>query len=234
MNGDRQRKRVYLAVAMEINFRADGENTRYTNALVTEISDVGLKFVTSSVLKKGAVLEVKLLIKNVFDPIYTKVEVIWQRQISTGSLILEKGIGGYLLNTNILFTQISDNDRKRLIGYMKTLTEKVDLGREHVRLPLVVDANYSLAGNQSKKFVCVIGDIGVNGMKLFVRENLRSGENLVVSFDLPDMPFHLSLAGVVVRRVEQKQGIFALGIEFIDLKITDKEKLINFISKRLI
>ena len=90
----------------------------------------------------------------------------------------------FILHPFTVINKSSDPaENEKLKKYIGQFSKKTVVNRGHIRLPLVVDAKCKL---EQKEFDCVLGDIGVDGVKLFVMTPPEINSNVIVIFDLPD------------------------------------------------
>ncbi|MFH1061703.1 MAG: PilZ domain-containing protein [Candidatus Omnitrophota bacterium] len=225
---------VFLTTATDVYYRLSEENHKLeSNALVTEMSNSGLKFINTELIPKNTILELKIILDSKSPPILAQTRVLWQRQVS--SILLNSQTGkGCVYDTAVVFTNFAPGDKQILADYMHHFTEKIASNRAHLRFPLVLDAKVSLADiNKKQEYDCVIGDIGVQGVKLFIQADIALNTKIYVRFELPDAFGCLNLLGIIVRKIKTNQNVWALGIEFSKISIEEKETILDFISSRL-
>ncbi len=225
---------VFLTAATDVYYNIAGSDHKYeSNAIVTEISSLGLKFVNTELIPPNTILDLKMILDKKAELVLVKARVLWQRQAN--SILLNVHTGkGYLHNTAVVFTNIASDDKRILDDYMHGFSQTVAINRAHLRWPLVLDAKFSIVDRpKSKDNDCVIGDIGIEGVKLFTKAKLDLNAKISLEFALSDAYGDFKLKGIVVRKVETKNSIWALGIEFSDIPIEDKEVILDFISSCL-
>jgi hypothetical protein len=225
---------VYLPISTDLYYKiSDGTQSVPVDAMVTEVSSSGLKFITPEKIKPNSMIDITVFLDKKKSSFSSKSRVLWQRQVC--SLFLnDPAQTGSLHNTAIVFTDFDADKKKSYDSYIHKFSEKIASNRAHARLPLVLDAKFSKnPQNLNTLYDCVIGDIGIEGIKLYVIEEIKVGEKLAVVFDLPDGFGHMEISGQVVRRIEAKNLIWALGIEFYDIRLEQKEMILEFISSRL-
>ncbi|MBU1044754.1 MAG: PilZ domain-containing protein [Candidatus Omnitrophica bacterium] len=225
---------VFLTAATDVFYKITQDNSKHeSNALVTEVSSSGLKFVNTELILPNTILDLKIILDHHTAPLLAQARVLWQRQAN--SILLNVHTGkGYLHNTAVVFTDFSEQDKINLNSYIQKFSQTIACNRAHLRWPLVLDAEfYLLNKDKNRKYDCVIGDIGIEGVKLFSNIDIPLNSIIKLIFSLPDAFGSFNIRGTIVRKVETKHNIWALGIEFSGIKIQEKEIIIDFISSRL-
>jgi len=81
-------------------------------------------------------------------------------------------------------------------------------------------------------------DVSSSGMRLVTNEKLSNGTLLLIEFDLPDLKSPISADGKVIwgegkidERDKMQRRIFQTGIQFVNMKPEDKNKLVSYIEK---
>lgn len=231
---------VYLAVSTDIFYKIIGSKQQHeNNAIVTEISESSIKFINMEIIPKNSLLDIRIKVNNSAEPVLATARVLWQRKIVTvfseGELLSSSAkAGGALHETCLKITQINPLEDKKLKKYIHQFSEKTAVNRGHVRLPLIIDAKCKIGqSSKDQEFDCVIGDIGLEGVKLFVKDPAEVNSNITVVFELPEGFGTFKLLGTVVRKSPAKHGVWGLGIEFKQIRLEDKEKILEFISSKL-
>lgn len=214
-----KRDRVSLPISGEANYKIQGAINPPITVLVREISGTGLRFITTEPLANGTLLNLTIKITNAFDPMPAVGKVLWQRKISSK----------YLLDTCVKFVSIEADKEAKLVQYIRQFAKTFSIGRENIRCPLITDVRYNLVHNPEIENNCVSGDIGVLGIKLFVKGKLDINTNLKMAFELPDGQGLVMSLGRIVWTSQQSNEVFCVGLKFIELKEQDKERIYNYI-----
>jgi len=110
--------------------------------------------------------------------------------------------------------------------------------RKAIRIDTSFIVRYTVEEKPNAKLNCRTKDISSGGMGLLVNEKLKGGTMLLLEFLLPDGQILIKAEGKVAwssgefnERNELGKRIFHMGIEFINIKPEDKEKLVFYIDK---
>jgi len=128
------------------------------------------------------------------------------------------------------FTEISLQDKGRLESYINHSVENIRTNRFHVRCPMAAKVKYRLQLEPQKKEYCESADIGSEGMKLYLREDVSLNSRINITFDIPNGRGELTAEGVVVWKGQERDGIRAIGLKFTDIMLRDKKRIMRFIN----
>ena len=103
----------------------------------------------------------------------------------------------------------------------------------NVRCPMTVETTYSLFVTPDVQKKCESGDIGVQGMKILVEENLKIGNDMKIRFDLPRGWGAVTVSATVVWEGKQMDGIIPIGVNFIDIQNQAKKRILHYIDYML-
>jgi len=212
-----------LKISGETTYKVDGSMSPPISVMLREISVSGLKFVSTDSLPIGTVLELSIKVTPTSDPMPAKGKVIWQGH----------GSSKFLLDTDIEFVEISQQDQSRLSNFITNSAANIKAGRLNVRCAMSVEVTYSLFVYPDVQKKCESGDIGVEGMKLFVKEHIDIGKDLKINFDLPRGWGAVGVSGTVVWKGQEMNGIIPIGVKFIDIQNQTKKRIIHFVDYTL-
>lgn len=110
--------------------------------------------------------------------------------------------------------------------------------RQSMRIDTALIVKYSLEEKQHMKPNGRMRDLSSGGMRLLVNEKLKEGVLLLLEFDIPNTKDVIAAEGRVIwadggftERNEIGQRIFQTGIQFINIKSNDKDRLASYIEK---
>lgn len=212
-----------LKISGETTYKIDGSISPPVSAMLREISVSGLKFVTTDTLPEGTLLELTIKVTPTSDPMPAKAKVIWQGH----------GSSKFLLDTEVEFVEISAQEQSRLSNFITNSAENIKAGRLTVRCAMMVEVTYSLFISPDIEKKCESGDIGVEGMKLFVKERIDIGKDLKIGFDLPRGWGAVEVSGTVVWNGQEMKGIIPIGVKFIDIQNQTKKRILHFVDYTL-
>jgi len=168
------------------------------------------------------VLKLKLLIPEVDGEITALGRVVWQRELTMD-----------LLDTGIEFTEIDEQNNKKLLDFIKHTTGRTIERREYVRCDLKTKIKYSLMSSPEMESDCQ-GLMCVLGLKIMANEKLEKGTQLCIAFNLPEVESEIIVKCTVVAWVRQgEKDLFETGIEFLEISKEDKDKISSYIKNML-
>ncbi len=110
--------------------------------------------------------------------------------------------------------------------------------RRSVRINTSFIVRYTVEEKPDAKLNCRTKDVSIGGMGLMVSERLKQGTMLLLEFLLPDGQVFIKAEGKVAwssgefnERNELGKRIFHMGIEFVNIKSEDKDKLVAYIDR---
>jgi c-di-GMP-binding flagellar brake protein YcgR len=110
--------------------------------------------------------------------------------------------------------------------------------RQSIRVNASLIVRYSVAKKHNVKLNGRMKDISSGGMRLLVNEKLGDGTLLLLEFDLPEAKDVINAEGKVMwadgkydERDETGRRIFHTGIQFVNMKQDDKNRLVNYIER---
>lgn len=110
--------------------------------------------------------------------------------------------------------------------------------RQSRRINTSLIVRYSIEKRNHIKLNGRVKDVSIDGMRLLVNEKLKMGVLLSLEFDLPDTKDIIVAEGRVVwadgkfdDRDELGRRVFHTGIQFLDIKPKDKNRLVAYIEK---
>ena len=110
--------------------------------------------------------------------------------------------------------------------------------RQAIRINASFVVKYSVKKKPYTKLNAHMKDLSHGGMRLLINEKLEEGVLLLLEFNIPDTTDAISTEGKVIwtegefsERDEAGRRIFQTGIQFINIKTADKEKLVSYIEK---
>lgn len=215
------RSRVALTISGEADYYIKGGFGKPVTVLVQEISKTGLRFITVEKLNEGEELDLTIRVTETAKPIFAVGEVLWQKDLASR----------FLKDTCVKFTDINKENESLLLKLIYQFTQSKGLKREHIRCPLITDVIYSNLNELGKQKRCISGDICVEGMRLFIEEDLRIDTLLSLKFALPDDSEMISARGIIVWRKEDLSKM--VGVRFKNLEETYREKIISFVTKKI-
>ncbi|MFH1460612.1 MAG: PilZ domain-containing protein [Candidatus Omnitrophota bacterium] len=218
MNDNPKNKR--FLISGEANYRVKGSLMPPITVVVHELRETGLIFVTIDNLAQGIELELEIRVSENSDPISAVGKVIHQGN-STSK---------FLLDTEIEFSYISDKDKSRLTNYINTTAENIKANRLHVRCPMVTEVKFSLINNPERELSGISADIGIKGLKLFVREEIDLNTEINIIFDLPRGRGTIEAQGKIVWKGQKSKNGNTLGLEFIDISNINEKRILRYIN----
>lgn len=121
---------------------------------------------------------------------------------------------------------IKEND------FLKGIKKFVNIKeRNERRVSIGIQVDYKKDGKAISAFT---KDISVNGMFIITRETMPVGNELDLSFSLPEIDSPMNVRGRVVREIRDDQDghyVGGMGINFVDLGNKDTDNLNQFISE---
>ena len=110
--------------------------------------------------------------------------------------------------------------------------------RQSLRINTSFIVRYCVAKNPHIKLNGQMKDVSSNGMKLLVNEKLKQGLVLLLEFNIPDSKDFINAQGKIMwtngeftERDEIGRRVFRTGIQFINIKPDDKNRLVTYIKK---
>lgn len=110
--------------------------------------------------------------------------------------------------------------------------------RRSIRVNTSLIVRYSEEKKNHIKLNGQMKDVSSDGIRLLVNEKFKEGMLLLLEFDLPDIKEAISAKGKVIwadgnftERDEVGRRTFQTGIQFINIKPDDKNRLVTYIKK---
>lgn len=110
--------------------------------------------------------------------------------------------------------------------------------RQSLRINTSFIVRYCVVENPHTKLNGQMKDVSSDGMKLLVNEKLKQGLVLLLEFNISDSKDSINAQGKVVwadgeftKRDEIGRRVFQTGIQFINIKPDDKNRLVTYIKK---
>ncbi len=216
-------ERKTLKVSGETTYKVEGSISPPVSVMLRELGVKGIKFVTTEKLQNDLVLELMIKVSDGSDPIPALGKVVWQGH----------GSSKFLLDTTIEFTYIDPKDESRIANFINNSVKNIKASRLNVRCPMAVETTYSLFVTPDVQKKCESGDIGVEGMKLFVKENVEVGSDMKVSFDLPRGWGIVAVSATVAWKGNPMDGIIPIGVKFIDIQNQAKKRILHYVDYTL-
>ncbi len=214
--------RTVISISGEATYKISGSALAPVDVIVREISKTGLKFVTSTNLEPETKIDLIIKIVSILDPIHAVAKVLWQRKMSSK----------FILDTNVEFIKIDDENSNRLVKYIYEYAASSVISREYARCSLLSEVSFFDLKEENIKIKCLSADIGVKGMKILVKKSINLDTFLMLNFTLPDdNPEFLSLMGKVVWA--QKGSNNVLGVRFEKLSDEDLNRIIRYVELKL-
>lgn len=220
-----QEKRGYVRLNVDAHatYTIQGKDTKEEMVTLEDVSSEGIRVISNVLVKNSDILNLTLRIPGIDGEISALGKVIWQRKISID-----------LLDTGIDFTQIDEQNKKKLIDFIEQSTGRNVERREYVRCNLETGIQYSLMDEPTIGNNCLSVDICVFGLKIMAREKLEKGTHLRIAFNLPDEQDEIVAKCTVVAWVKQgEKDLFETGIEFLEISDMDKAKISKYIQETL-
>jgi Tfp pilus assembly protein PilZ len=184
-------------------------------AIIKDISENGIRIMfTKSLLKEEHILLFIPLFED--EKIHLEAKVIWCKESADN--VFEHGLQ---------IVSISDRDRKKLRGYIdeKLLQQNnYDEKRKCRRADLNIVVNYAIKANAVTK------NINKNGLCIVTDEMLPVDVIIMLIIFLPEK-VSIKAYGKVAWSKEVDAGVFESGIEFWEIRRSDKEDLEKYIEK---
>ncbi|MFH2136885.1 MAG: PilZ domain-containing protein [Candidatus Omnitrophota bacterium] len=218
-----RRTRVELPVSGEVNYRIKDSFKPPVCVLINEISETGLKFISTDIIVKDTILELTIKLADTLEPIPAIGKVIWQRS----------GASKFLYDTCIKFVSIDSDKERELLRYISQVAKTMMMNRSHVRCTLVTDVIFKILG-RPENLNCISGDIGILGMKLLTKEEINVNSTLKLSFVFPDDGERLYFNGRVMWKGRPRDQVYAVGVKFVELDEHCKEKILKYIKSKLL
>ncbi|MFH1093560.1 MAG: PilZ domain-containing protein [Candidatus Omnitrophota bacterium] len=216
-------ERKSLKVSGETTYKVEGSISPPVSVMLHEVGVKGIRFVTTEKLQNNLALELMIKVSNGSDPIPAKGKVIWQGH----------GSSKFLLDTDIEFTHIDANDESRIANFINNSIKNIKVSRLNVRCPMTVETIYSMFVAPDVKKKCESGDVGIEGMKLLLEENVEVGSDMKISFDLPRGWGIVTVSATVAWKGKQMDGITPIGVKFIDIQNQAKKRILHYIDYTL-
>ena len=221
---DDSNKSTRLTSSGEATYHVKGGIQPPVTVLVREVSTKGVKFVTTEVLPPDTALELMIKVSSGSDAVSAIGKVIWQGH----------SYSKFLLDTAVEFVNLDPKTESRLMNYILSAVENIRVDRMHVRCPMITDVRYSLFNDRANKKEGISGDIGVAGMKLFVRENIVKDTEMDITFDLPNGRGHIAVRGKLVWKGQTLNGITPVGVYFSGIDQREKQTILRFVNYTLL
>ena len=215
--------RKMLKISGETTYKVEGSISPPVSVMLREIGVKGIKFVTTEKLQNDLVLELSIKVSDGSDPIPAQGKVIWQGH----------GSSKFLLDTDIEFTQIDAKDESRIANFINNSVKNIKASRLNVRCPMTVEATYSLFVTPDDKKKCESGDIGVEGMKLLMEEDVDVGADMKITFDLPRGWGTVTVSATVAWKGKEMNGVIPIGVKFIDIQNQAKKRILHYVDYTL-
>ena len=216
-------ERKSLKVSGETTYKVEGSISPPVSVMLREIGVKGIKFVTTEILQKDSVLELMIKDSDGSDPLTAQGKVIWQGHGSTK----------FLLDTDSEVTRIEPKEESRIADFINNSVKNIKVSRLNVRCPMTVEATYSLFISQDIEKKCESGDIGVEGMKLLLEEDVELGIDMKIRFDLPRGWGTVTVSATVAWKGKQMKGIIPIGVKFIDIQNQAKKRILHYLDYTL-
>ena len=216
-------ERKSLKVSGETTYKVEDSISPPISVMLREIGVKGIKFVTTEKLENDLVLELMIKVSDGSDSIPALGKVVWQGH----------GASKFLLDTDIEFTRIDQKDESRIVNFINSSVKNIKTSRLNLRCPMSVETTYSLFVTPDIQKKCESGDIGVEGMKLLVEENIKVGSDMKISFDLPRGWGVVTVSATVVWKGKQMGGIIPIGVKFIDIQNQAKKRILHHVDYTL-
>jgi len=142
----------------------------------------------------------------------------------------------YIFDTKVI-GEATDNIKLYRLAYPEAI-DRVQQ-RMHVRLPVMLDVEYTVPGRDPKKtsLKAVTVDLSGGGAKLAVRERINENTRLLLKFTLPlrSRPEPLELEALVVRsmKVEPERELYHLGVKFINTTRHQEDLIVRFVFEKM-
>ena len=209
-----------LKISCETIYKIEGSISPPVSVMLSEIGVKGIKFVTTEILRTDLMLELMIKVSDGSDPILAQGKVVWQGH----------GSSKFLLDTDIEFTIIESKEESRISNFINNSLKNIKVSRLNVRCPMCVETLYSLFITPNEEKTCESGDIAVEGMKLFFKENLEIGVDMKVKFDLPRGWGTVTVSATVAWKGKQMNGIIPIGVKFLDIQNQAKKRILHYID----
>ncbi|MCG2711018.1 MAG: PilZ domain-containing protein [Candidatus Omnitrophica bacterium] len=216
-------ERESLKVSGEATYMVEGSISPPVSVMLSEIGVNGIKFVTTEKLQNNLVLDMMIKVSDDSDPIPAKGKVVWQGQ----------GLSRFLLDTNIEFTRIDPKGKSRIASFINDSVKNIKAGRLNVRCPMTVETTYRLFVTPYVQKRCESGDIGLEGMRLLVEENIEVGSDMKIRFDLPHGWGVVTVSATVAWKGKPMDRIIPIGVKFIDIQNEAKKRILHYIDYTL-
>ena len=217
-------KNKTISISGEATYKIEEAMGPPVSVLVREISVVGVKFVTTQKISPDTHLEMAIKVTDDSDVIVVTGKVAWQGKDETSR---------FLLDTHVVFTELSAKNEGRLLNYINHSTDNIKTDRLHVRAPMITSVRYGRVDRPDEKNDAVSGDIGVEGMKLFAKEDILLDTELNMSFNLPHGRGIVSARARVVWKDVTSKGVTPIGIKFLDIEANDQKRILRYINYTL-
>ncbi len=140
--------------------------------------------------------------------------------------------GNEVYRAGIQFTEIHENDRKRIIDFVEKRGAFLKEKRAFKRHELDGTIKYKIG--QEFNFGR-IRDIGLGGLCLIVNKKLNVGDEIKLELDVPKTPITFVASGEVVwsqRTAERWSESYSIGIKFKRIDESNLRKLIDYAQKK--
>ncbi|MCK4994523.1 MAG: PilZ domain-containing protein [Candidatus Omnitrophica bacterium] len=216
-------ERKSLKVSGETTYKVEGSILPPVSVMLCEIGVKGIKFVTTEKLQTNVVLDLMIKVSDGSDPIPAQGRVVWQGH----------GASKFLLDTDIEFTRIESKEESRIASFITNSVENIKVLRLNIRCPMTVETGYSLFVTPDVEKKCESGDIGVEGMKLFLEEKVELGSDMKIRFNLPRGWGAVTVSATVVWKGKQMDRMIPVGVKFLDIQNQAKKRILHYIDYTL-
>lgn len=135
---------------------------------------------------------------------------------------------------------------KNLLFYVLALPEKIEevQQRMYVRFPIIMDVWQAEIPPKKEEPAYIKAktlDLSAGGMKIISSRHYKTGTIIMVKFALPfadkdinNNPFEIETRARVIRYEEiERDKVYHLGIEFLDLRERQRDKIFKFIFSKM-
>jgi c-di-GMP-binding flagellar brake protein YcgR len=210
----------FIRISGEVLYKPHKSVLPPVAVMIRELRNDGVKFVTTEKLEVQTELDLAIKVTEDSDPINAVGIVIWQGH----------GSSKFLLDTTIRFSAISPKDESRILNFISNSADNIKAGRCHVRCPMDSLVRYSYEATPAEESVGQTADIGILGMKLYVKDDIPINAALKLTFDLPRGRGTVISKGIVAWKGGQTNEVFPVGVKFTEIEARDKKRILRYIN----
>jgi Tfp pilus assembly protein PilZ len=100
-------------------------------------------------------------------------------------------------------------------------------------MALAVDIEMAPTGALQDKHKCITHNVSGEGLRIRCQGEAMMGATVMISFSLPDDPAKIEAVGVVVWSRIVHANIADIGIDFVQITQSDREKICRYIEAHL-